>query len=220
MDRVEIPRHLRLHSTQYLELSPTSCTDSTKDCKLLKVFAPAGPALFHLAKEHQSTPLLLNCSQEVSCPACDEANSLLWHVQHGEIPIIVIVSDVHRPRPLCHHPLSILLGTAPLHLGTTKLEDQVALEELNLSFGNASNLLFSLSAFPKDECCIVICDLHSVHTIVVGFSLPTILTVGTAAPAATPTAAPTAAPAAAAAPVVLPVVSLVIPAAAPAVRHQ
>ena len=43
-----------------------------------------------------------------------------------------VLGDVHRPRALIHDALAILLGAAADQLGAPDLQDEIALEELDL----------------------------------------------------------------------------------------
>mmetsp|Transcript_27410 Transcript_27410/g.81633 ORF Transcript_27410/g.81633 Transcript_27410/m.81633 type:complete len:637 (+) Transcript_27410:157-2067(+) len=187
---VEVARALRLHRAEHLELRAAASTDTAEDRQLLEVLV-AAPALLHLAEEHQGGPLLLDGAQEVAGASRDEADGFLRDLQHGEIPVVVVVGDRHGARPLRHHALGVLLRLAPLELRAADLEDEVALEELDLGLGHAGDLLLRLAALAEDEGRVVVGDLDGVDAVVLRPLVPRVLLLAraTAVLAAAPAAA-------------------------------
>mmetsp|Transcript_55642 Transcript_55642/g.150010 ORF Transcript_55642/g.150010 Transcript_55642/m.150010 type:complete len:555 (-) Transcript_55642:30-1694(-) len=181
-DLLEVARDLRLHGTEHEQLCATSAPDTAEDCELLVVLVPA-TASADVAKKHQGAPLLLDGAQEVARAAGHEAHGLLGNLQHCKVAVVVVAGDRDGPRALGHDALGVLLGLPPLELGAPDLEDQVALEELDLGLGHPRDLLLGLAALAKDECSVVVRDFHCVHAIVVGLFVFPVATAWAPAPA-------------------------------------
>mmetsp|Transcript_58814 Transcript_58814/g.191849 ORF Transcript_58814/g.191849 Transcript_58814/m.191849 type:complete len:625 (+) Transcript_58814:330-2204(+) len=203
-DLLEVARDLRLHGTEHEQLCATSATDTAEDCELLVVLVPA-TASADVAEKHQGAPLLLDGAQEVARAAGHEANGLLGNLQHCKVAVVVVAGDRDGPRALGHDALGVLLGLPPLELGAPDLEDQVALEELDLCLSYAGDLFFGFATLAQNERSVIVGDLHGIHAIVVGLTL------------LAPTGAPTPAVLAAAlASALVPAPALLVPALAAA----
>mmetsp|Transcript_84642 Transcript_84642/g.236925 ORF Transcript_84642/g.236925 Transcript_84642/m.236925 type:complete len:494 (-) Transcript_84642:2-1483(-) len=190
LDLAVVPGHLRLHRAEDLELGAPAAAHAAENGELLVVPIPAARA--HLAEEHQRGPLLLDGAEEVAGPAGHESDGLLRHLEHRQVVVVEVGVDHDGARALRHDSLGVLLRPAPLHLGTAELEDEVALEELDLGLGHARDLLLRLPTLPEDEGRVVVGDLHRVDAVVVGLLLAAAIP-GARAAAVLPAAAATAA---------------------------
>mmetsp|Transcript_43620 Transcript_43620/g.95082 ORF Transcript_43620/g.95082 Transcript_43620/m.95082 type:complete len:637 (-) Transcript_43620:74-1984(-) len=189
-DLVVVAGHLRLDRAENLQLGAAAAAHRAEDRQLLVVLV-AVRAGAHLAEEHEGAPLLLDGAQEVAGASRDEADGFLRDLQHGEIPVVVVVGDRHGARPLRHHALGVLLRLLPLQLRAAELEDEVPLEELDLGLGHAGDLLLRLAALAEDEGRVVVGDLDGVDAVVLRPLVPRVLLLAraTAVLAAAPAAA-------------------------------
>mmetsp|Transcript_100796 Transcript_100796/g.289370 ORF Transcript_100796/g.289370 Transcript_100796/m.289370 type:complete len:280 (+) Transcript_100796:1093-1932(+) len=181
LDLVVVAGDLCLDSREHLQLRSSPGPYLSENRKLF-VFAVVATTA-DLAEEHQCAPLLLNCPQEVAGTTRHETHGLLWDIQHRQIAIVVVVRDGDRACSLSHHALGVLLGAASLQLRASDLEDEVALEKLDLGLGNPGDFLLGLAALAKDECSVVVRDFHCVHAIVVGLFVFPVATAWAPAPA-------------------------------------
>mmetsp|Transcript_126362 Transcript_126362/g.365799 ORF Transcript_126362/g.365799 Transcript_126362/m.365799 type:complete len:537 (-) Transcript_126362:8-1618(-) len=170
LDAAEVPGHLGLHCGEHQELGAPAPADCAENGKLLVVLVPA-TARADIAEEHQRAPLFLHGAEEVARAAGHEPDGLLRNLEHRQVVVVVIGRDHDRTCALGHNSLGVLLRAAPLHLGSAKLEDEVALEELDLGLGHARDLLLRLPTLPEDKGGVVIGDLDCIDTVVVGLLL-------------------------------------------------
>mmetsp|Transcript_35988 Transcript_35988/g.94683 ORF Transcript_35988/g.94683 Transcript_35988/m.94683 type:complete len:618 (-) Transcript_35988:11-1864(-) len=159
----KVPDALGFDGRHHLELCAAASALVAKDGKLLNVALLALASAAEVSEEHQRPPLLLDLPQEIALRAGDEADSLRGHHDDCQIVVIGALLNGDRADTLRHHAFDVLLRALALVVGSTDLERQGVLEQIELCAGNTCNLLLCLAILAKDKGSILVGNLQHVN---------------------------------------------------------